>query len=184
MLCLSPYQRVFYALEPDNNSKFPLEDPPRIIDLDESVKETYSNKDFEVIDLSSENEDAEATQKKLSNRVENQRKRILHRIGYTRQAGVKLERWNRGADKDLYQFIRSKLLPLNMELQQFLFDDTTELIDENNQIVLWGQRLEVLESAIEHFGWLNTPYFLFKRLRKNSANQSFSFREKRILNRI
>ena len=171
-------------VQPDNNSKFPLEDPPRIIDLDESVKETYSNKDGEVIDLSSENEDAEETQKKLSNRVENQRKRILRRIGYTRQAGVRLERWNRSADKDLFQFIRSKLLPLNMELQQFLFDDTIELIDESNQIVLWGQRLEVLESAIEHFGWLNTPYFLFKRLRKLSANQSFSFREKRILNSI
>ena len=171
-------------VQPDNNSKFPLEDPPRIIDLDESVKETYSNKDGEVIDLSSENEDAETIQKRHSSRIENQRKWSISRTGYTRQVGVKLERWNRNDDKDLFHFIGSKLLPVNMELQQFLFDDTTKLIDEDNHIVLWGQRLEVLESAIEHFGWLNTPYFLFKRLRKLSANQSFSFREKRILNSI
>ena len=126
------------------------------------------------------NEDSDYDEGQLCNRkkkstvskiVDNQRKIMIRRTTHKRQEGVILKRWDRNTDRDLFRLLRSKLKSLTMSIEEFIYDDTTEIFDEDNQIILWEIRLNILESLIERFEWLNTPYFLFKRIRKLWSGQ-------------
>ena len=107
-----------------------------------------------------------------------------NRVKVKKQEGVALKRWDRSSDRDVFQFIRNQLKPTGIDIQEFIFDDTIKISDEKNQIILCEKRLEILEQAIKITGWINTPYFLFKRLKKSVSKQSFSFRESKQLRKI
>ena len=97
-----------------------------------------------------------------------------------RAEGVKLARWNREKDREVFAYL-DKILGDRMDLQEFLFDTTTEIKDDYNQIIVCDFRLEILENVGREYDWQNTPYYLFKRLQKLAKNQNFSFRETKLL---
>ena len=97
-----------------------------------------------------------------------------------RAEGVKLARWNREKDREVFAYL-NKILEDRMDLQEFLFDTTTEIKDDYDQIIVCDFRLEILENVEREYDWQNTPYYLFKRLQKLAKNQNFSFRETKLL---
>ena len=121
--------------------------------------------------------------KRSSKKIYAQNKKILH-VKVKRQEGVIIKRWNRKTDKDVFQFIKNQIKPTGMDIQEFIFDDTIKISDEKKRIILCKMRLKILEQAIKTSEWLNTPFFLFKRLRKFASVQSFSFREMKQLRKI
>ena len=142
-----------------------------------------SDSDF-VID-----EDTKAHAKPSKNKVRNtkkdaQRKYAAQDEKHKRQEGVILKRWNRTHDREVFQYIREMLKQTKMDIQEFIFDESFDITNEKEQTVLWEMRLQILESTIQKCGWLNTPYFLLKRLRKLAKLQSFSFREMKELKKI
>ena len=56
-------------------------------------------------------------------------------------------------------------------------------IDDEDETIHCTLRLEILQDIWDKFGWLNTRYLLFKRLRKLTNQQDFSFRESKLLRR-
>ena len=121
--------------------------------------------------------------KRSSKKIYAQNKKI-HHVKVKRQEGVILKRWDRKTDRDVFQFIKNQLKPTGMDIQEFIFDDTIKISDDKKRIILCKKRLKILEKAIKITGWLNTPYFLFKRLRKFASVQSFSYREMKQLRKI
>ena len=121
--------------------------------------------------------------KRSSKKIYAQNKKIQY-VKVKRQEGVILKRWDRKTDRDVFQFIKNQLKPTGMDIQEFIFDDTIKISDEKKRIILCKMRLKILEQAIKTTGWLNTPYFLFKRLRRFASIQSFSFREMKQLRKI
>ena len=65
----------------------------------------------------------------VSKMVDNQRKIMIRRTTHKRQEGVILKRWDRNTDRDLFQHLRSKLKALDMSIQEFIYDDTSEILD-------------------------------------------------------
>ena len=121
--------------------------------------------------------------KRSSKKIYAQNKKIQY-VKVKRQEGVILKRWDRRSDRDVFQFIKNQLKPTGMDIQEFIFDYTIKISDEKKRIILCKMRLKILEQAIKVTGWLNTPYFLFKRLRRFASIQSFSFREMKQLRKI
>ena len=68
-----------------------------------------------------------------------------------------------------------------MNLQQFLFDNKDKVVDDARHTIKCNARFNILDQIWIKFKWLNTHYHLYKRLRKLATNQSFSFREKKLL---
>ena len=63
-----------------------------------------------------------------------------------RTEGVKLTRWNRKKDREVFAYL-DKILGDRMDLQEFLLDTTTEIKDDYNQIIVCDFRLEILKKC-------------------------------------
>ena len=98
-----------------------------------------------------------------------------------KEKGVKQTRWDRKADREVFVYLRDELNLHNMSLQEFLFDDKEGIVDDARHTIKCNARFNILDQIWIKFKWLNTHYYLYKRLRKLTTNQSFSFREKRLL---
>ena len=93
-------------------------------------------------------------------------------------------RWGRLLDQKAFEFLNMELAKVDMDLDCFLFDNSIELISNVSQIICWKFRNSLLKRIIKRFGWHKTTFFLFKRLRKLAQNQTFSFRELKLLKRV
>ena len=101
-----------------------------------------------------------------------------------REQGVKHTRWNREVDRKAFTYLSEILTQQNMDLQEFLFDGNIKIVDDFNQSVLCSLRLAILDKVCLKFSWLNTHYFLFKRLKRLALKQTFSFRETKLLRQV
>ena len=98
-----------------------------------------------------------------------------------KEQGVKQIRWNRKIDREVFLYLRDELNLHGMNLQQFLFDNKDKVVDDARHTIKCNARFNILDQIWIKFKWLNTHYHLYKRLRKLATNQSFSFREKKLL---
>ena len=101
-----------------------------------------------------------------------------------KEIGVKLSRWNRETDRKAYAFLREELSKINMSLEEFLFNENSDIADDFNHEILCRVRHDILDKICIKLQWLNTHYFLFKRLKNLSMKQSFSFRETKLLRSV
>ena len=97
---------------------------------------------------------------------------------------IKMRRWDKESDRNVFRFLSTELSSINMELYQFLYENNHWIVDDSWQDILWEKRLNILEKIIEKYNWHNTPYYLFKRLRRLVQNQSFSVRDLKLLKRV
>ena len=93
-------------------------------------------------------------------------------------------RWSRCIDRKAFKFLNKELAKIHMNVDQFLFDSSISVIDGIHKRIEWKLRLSIIKRIIKRFGWHKTAYLLFKRFRKLALNQTFSFRELRLLKRI
>ena len=166
----------------ENLNSFSQDKSQNIIDED-GKSESMSDDDSEYKIDGDDNVGMQIEQKK-SLKKDTQRRKVTRNSKQKRQQGVILERWNRETDKDVFQFLRDSLKTKHMDIEEFIFDTSVKITNDKEETILWEMRREMLELAIHKFGWINTPYFLFKRLRKLASNQSFSFRETKQLKKI
>ena len=97
---------------------------------------------------------------------------------------MRMRRWGRESDRNVFRFLNTELSSINMDLYQFLYENNHWIVDDSWQDILWEIRLNILERIIEKYNWHNTPYSLFRRLRKLVQNQSFSVRDIKLLKRV
>ena len=94
------------------------------------------------------------------------------------------KRWERQLDRKAFKYLSKELVKIGMNLNSFLLDYPIEMISHMNKWVKWEFRNVLLKKVALQFGWHKTTYFLFKRLRKLTKNQTFSFRELKLLKRV
>ena len=168
--------------KPENLNFFSRNKSQKMIDEDE-ISESISDDDSEYKIDGDDRVDMQIASKK-SSKKDTQRRKVIRNSKHKRQQGVILERWNRETDKDVFQFLRNTLKAKHMGIEEFIFDNSVKITNDKEETVLWKMRREMLELAIHKFEWRNTPYFLFKRLRKLASKQSFSYRETKQLSKI
>ena len=95
-----------------------------------------------------------------------------------------VRRWGHHHDQKAFEFLNKELAKVNMDVDQFLFDDSIEFANNKNQSIKWKFRVSILKLIIKRFGWHKTTYFLFNRLRKIALTQTFSSRELKLLKRV
>ena len=91
------------------------------------------------------------------------------------------ERWNRNADRDAFKILNKEISKTKMDLHRFLFDDSSEIIDQESNKILCETRLSIINKIMLKYKWSKSAYLLYKRFRKLAENQSFSNRELRLL---
>ena len=168
--------------KPENLNSFSQDKSQNLIG-DDGKSESMSDGDSEYKIDGDDSVDMQIASKK-SLKKDTQRRKVIRNSKHKRQQGVILERWNRETDKDVFQFLRNTLKAKHMDIEEFIFDSSVKITNDKEETVLWEMRREMLELAILKFEWRNTPYFLFKRLRKLASKQSFSFRETKQLSKI
>ena len=95
-----------------------------------------------------------------------------------------IRRWGRDLDIKAFEFLNKELSKGNMSIDQFLFDETIDIIDDFNRRIMCSYRLKLIKLIIREFKWQKTTYLLFKRLRRLVLDQDFSIRDLRLLRKV
>ena len=100
-----------------------------------------------------------------------------------RKRGIKQKRWGRGEDRKVFSYLRRVLPKYNLDLESFIHNVEFNSDDEDFRSINLNLRLTILQDIIKKFNWCNTSFTLFKRFKKLTENQDFSFRESKLLRR-